>query len=224
MAAAPQAHVIVFPGSNGERDLSEALQRVGFAVAYHPASEPLPATCQLAALPGGFSYGDYWRAGTLASQAPAVRAIPSLVAGGGLVIGICNGFQILVEAGLLPGALTDNDPPGFLHRWVTLRSDALHCPWTTGVAAGTLLRMPMAHAEGNYVAPTSPPAQGLRAPFRYTENPNGSDADVAALVDSTGHILGIMPHPERASEPDLGCTDGTRIFAAAYTYLQGVDA
>src|SRR5688572_30107179 len=111
----PRASVVVFPGSNGDRDLAEALERAGFAVRTQASDEAVPDDVQLVGLPGGFSYGDYWRAGMLASQARAVQSIPRLVARGGLAIGICNGFQILVEAGLLPGALSYNDPPGFRH-------------------------------------------------------------------------------------------------------------
>jgi phosphoribosylformylglycinamidine synthase len=156
----------------------------------------------------------------LASQAPAVRGIAAHVQRGGLVIGICNGFQILVESGLLPGALSYNDPPGFCHRWLTLRvTEARPSPWFSGIAPGTELRMPMAHGEGCFFHPDGETALGGSVPLVYTKNPNGSLADAAGLLDETGHILGLMPHPERASEPDLGSSDGMRLFSSAHAYL-----
>ncbi len=216
----PQAAVIVFPGSNGDRDLYEALARAGFGVHYQPSSQPLPAGLQLVGLPGGFSYGDYWRAGMLASQAPAVQSIPEVVRKAGLCIGICNGFQILVEAGLLPGALTYNSPPGFRHRWVRLRKmPSKESPWLRGFTEGELLRVPMAHGEGNYFHPGGEAALRGSVPLVYDENPNGSLADTAALLDDTGRILGIMPHPERAADAHLGSADGHKLFASAFQYL-----
>jgi phosphoribosylformylglycinamidine synthase len=220
--AAPPAAVVVFPGSNGDRDLFEAFERAGFAPRYHPSSEPLDPRWRAAGLPGGFSYGDYWRAGMLASQAPAVRSLPDLVARDGLVIGICNGFQILVEFDLLPGALAGNAPPGFRHRWLDVETTpAAAGPWFSGLPAGAVLRMPMAHGEGRYLHPDGPAAVAGRAPLRYRENPNGSMADAAALLDETGRILGIMPHPERASEPDIGSADGMALFRSARTWFEG---
>ena len=219
MNPSSKAAVIVFPGSNGDRDLFETLSRAGFAPFYHPARLPLPPNIALAALPGGFSYGDYWRAGMLASQAPAVLDLPALVHRGGLVIGICNGFQILVEAGFLPGALRYNDPPGFLHRWVDIRvGPTCDSPWFYQMAAGSRMRMPMAHGEGNYFHPDGGAAVSPRVPLVYEKNPNGSMADAAALLDSTGRILGIMPHPERAADADLGSDDGLKIFKAAHAW------
>jgi phosphoribosylformylglycinamidine synthase subunit PurQ / glutaminase len=216
----PRAAVIVFPGSNGDRDLLEALDTAGFDSFFHPSGEPVPDDIGLAGLPGGFSFGDYWRAGMLASQELAVRSLGALVDRGGLVIGVCNGFQILVEAGLLPGALSYNDPAGFRHRWVTVRcafeSDS---PWFRALPAGTRLRLPIAHGEGAYFHPEGFPAVASRAPLLYEENPNGSVGDVAALLDDTGRVLGIMPHPERASDGDLGSDDGLRLFEGAYGWL-----
>ncbi len=216
----PHAAVIVFPGTNGDRDMHEALERAGFHVEDVPSHMPLPAHIHLAALPGGFSYGDYWRAGMLASQARAVQDIPALVARGGLAIGICNGFQILVEAGLLEGALACNNPPGFRHRWVEVvrTSQGMQSPWLRGLEAGKVLRMPMAHGEGRYVHPEGEQAvQGL-VPFVYAQNHNGSMGSAAALLDQTGHVLGIMPHPERATDVDLGSNDGCGLFAAAHAW------
>lgn len=212
----PKAAVVVFPGSNGDRDLFETLERAGFAPSYHLSSQPLGKDVQLAALPGGFSYGDYWRAGMLASQAPAMQSVPEVVARGGLVIGVCNGFQILVEAGLLPGALTYNNPPGFRHSWVRVKKQSSHdSPWFADVKDGDVLYVPRAHGEGNYYHPDGLSALAGKVPLVYEENPNGSLGDAAALLDTTGRILGIMPHPERASDADLGSNDGMRLFNSA---------
>jgi len=214
------AAVLVFPGSNGERDLAEALARCGFEPRLVRSDEPLPRDVAVAGLPGGFSYGDYWRAGVLASRARAVRDLPEFAARGGLVIGICNGFQILVEAGMLPGALRTNEPPSFRHRWVSVRVVAAQpSPWLYGVERGTRLRFPMAHGEGNYFHPGGADAVERSVPLKYERNPNGSMADAAALLDSTGRIMGVMPHPERAADVDLGSGDGARIFKAAHAWL-----
>lgn len=219
----PRAAVIVFPGSNGDRDLIEALGVAGFDAFPHPSSRAVPSDVALAGLPGGFSFGDYWRAGMLASQEPAVRSLGGLVAAGGLVLGVCNGFQILVEAGLLPGALSYNDPAGFRHRWVTVRCAlATDSPWFRRIPSGTRLRLPIAHGEGCYVHPGGFAAVAPQAPLLYDENPNGSVGDVAALLDGTGRILGIMPHPERASDRDLGSADGLLLLAGARDAVTGI--
>lgn len=216
----PSAVVIVFPGCNGDRDLVETLQRAGFETRYQPSTEPVPPDAVVAGLPGGFSYGDYWRAGVLASRATAVLSLPDLVDRGGLVVGICNGFQILVESGLLPGALAGNAPPGFRHRWLDVRVDpAVESPWFLGVETGTVLRMPMAHGEGRYFHPDGARAVAGRVPLRYVANPNGSLDDAAALVDDSGRVLGVMPHPERASDAVLGSDDGLALFRAARRWL-----
>lgn len=220
------AAVIVFPGSNGDRDLFEALQATGFAPRYVRDSEELPADVALVGLPGGFSYGDYWRAGMLASRAKAVRGLPAVQARGGLILGICNGFQILTAAGLLPGALTYNSPPRFQHRWVSLgvTAAAAGSPWFFGLAMGTSLTLPIAHSEGAYRFPqvetAAMPPVGPAIPLCYAQNPNGSQGDAAAVLDGSGRILGIMPHPERAIDATLGSTDGQRLFAAARDYLR----
>ncbi|MBI5508713.1 MAG: phosphoribosylformylglycinamidine synthase I [Deltaproteobacteria bacterium] len=220
-AGRPVATVVVFPGSNGDRDLFETFERVGFSCRYHPSDRPLSGDSAVVGLPGGFSYGDYWRAGMLASQAPAVADLPRHVEQGGLVIGICNGFQILVEAGLLPGALSYNDPPGFRHRWLTLKvQSACPSPWFAAAAIGDRWRLPMAHGEGNYFHPDGAQAIQGRVPLVYDQNPNGSLADAAALLDATGRVLGVMPHPERASDPDLGSGDGLQLFRAAFAAVR----
>ncbi len=216
-----KAAVIVFPGSNGDRDLYEALCLAGFEVEYLRDSEEIPGDVALVGLPGGFSFGDYWRAGVLASRARAVRSLAAFHAAGGLVIGICNGFQILAEAGYLRGALTYNTPPRFLHRWVTVRVTeiAQRSPWFSTIPTASKLRLPIANAEGCYVAPSDAAAVLPRIPLCYDQNPNGSQLDAAAVTDETGRILGIMPHPERAIDLLLGSQDGLRVFESAYRYL-----
>lgn len=217
-----RATVIVFPGSNGDRDLLETFMRAGFETSYHDSRAPLPPGLHLVGLPGGFAYGDYWRAGMLASQAAAIHGIKAHVDRGGLVIGICNGFQILVEAGLLPGALRNNEPnPVYHHRWIEIEHVGKHdSPWLASSAPGQRLRIPMAHGEGNYFHPEGPDAIRDRIAFRYVDNPNGSMGDAAALLDPTGRILGVMPHPERASLPLLGSDDGANLFEAAHRYCE----
>jgi len=215
-----RAVVVVFPGSNGDRDLFETFQRAGFAASYLRSDQPLPDNTAVVGLPGGFSYGDYWRAGVLASQAKAVQELPGFVEQGGLAIGICNGFQILIEGGLLPGGLRFNDPPGFRHRWIEVRVNrAVESPWFHDIPAGSVMTMPMAHGEGNYFHPDGEQAITPFAPLLYQQNPNGSMADAAAMLDASGRVLGVMPHPERASEPKLGSSDGLAIFQAAHRWL-----
>lgn len=220
----PSAAVVVFPGSNGDRDLLEALTFAGFSVRLHPAHLALPSDVQLVGLPGGFSYGDYWRAGMLASRARAVQSLPAFIAAGGLVIGVCNGFQILVEAGILPGALSYNQPPRFIHRWieveVTEAARRSGSPWFMSTSVGARLRMPIAHAEGRYVHPQGDAVIATRVPLLYCENPNGSLADTAAVLDDSGRVLGIMPHPERACQATLGSEDGAALFRSAQQFLR----
>lgn len=218
-----RAAVLVFPGSNGDRDLLEALAWSGFDARPLAAHAELPDDVQLIALPGGFSYGDYWRAGMLASRARAVRGLAGFIKKGGLVLGICNGFQILAEAGYLPGGLSYNRPPRFIHRWldviVTAAATASGSPWFRGLAVGQRLHLPIAHAEGRYVHPGGPAAISPRVPLLYAENPNGSLADVAAVLDDSGRILGIMPHPERACDSVLGSQDGLALLQSAQRFL-----
>jgi phosphoribosylformylglycinamidine synthase I len=214
-----RAAVIVFPGSNGDGDLLEALTTAGFDAFPHPSADPLAGDVTLAGLPGGFSFGDYWRAGMLASREPAVIDLARFAAEGGLVIGVCNGFQVLVEAGYLPGALSYNDPAGFRHRWVTVRRTEALGPWFGHLPPFTRLRLPIAHGEGAYYHPDGPKALGDRVPLVYEDNPNGSMADIAALADDTGRILGVMPHPERASNALLGSDDGLALFTGAREWI-----
>lgn len=220
-SAQVSAAVIVFPGSNGDHDLLQALTLCGFSARFLDAEQEIPIDVSLVGLPGGFSYGDYWRAGVLASRSRAVRSLAAFLQRGGLVIGICNGFQILVESGHLPGALTYNHPPRFVHRWVKLRvtEDSARSPWFSSLPSGTELHFPIAHAEGSYRYADS--SSGIRPaiPLLYEDNPNGSMSDAAAVLDDSGRILGIMPHPERACDLMLGSQDGLRLFQAAQRYL-----
>jgi phosphoribosylformylglycinamidine synthase len=217
----PAAAVVVLPGSNGDRDLFEALAVSGFSPRYVPASTELPADVDLVGLPGGFSFGDYWRAGMLASRCRAVLDLQRVIARGGLVLGICNGFQILAAAGLVPGALTYNVPPRFIHRWVRVRvtACAARSPWFDGLQAGTSLHLPIAHGEGCFLHPDGAAAIAEHVSLTYSENPNGSLADAAAVLDSTGRVLGLMPHPERACDEILGSADGLLLLRAAHRYL-----
>lgn len=211
-----RAAVVVFPGSNGDRDLFQAFAAAGFETQWLDARQDVPEDVDVVGLPGGFSYGDYWRAGMLASQSPAVLSLKSVVARGGLVIGICNGFQILCEAGYLPCALIHNAPPGFRHSWVSLKGMDKRSPWFSGMPENASLRMPRAHGEGNVVFTQ----EGQSPCLKYSQNPNGSAQDAAAVLDESGQILGIMPHPERAIFEHLGSSDGLALFKSAYRYLQ----
>ena len=220
-----RAAVIVFPGSNCDRDVATALKRASGqspVMVWHGDAD-LPAA-DLIVLPGGFSYGDYLRVGAMAAHSPILRAVKARAEAGVPVLGICNGFQILCEAGLLPGALMRNRDLRFVCRTVTLRVDADGTPYTTGYAKGQTIRIPVAHHDGNYFADPDTLAaledEG-RIAFRYVAangnaaaaaNPNGSCADIAGIIDPTGRILGLMPHPERAADPAHGGIDGAAFF------------
>ena len=206
--------VVVFPGSNCDRDALHAAQLAGAEALPLWHESPELHGAELVILPGGFAYGDYLRAGVLARFSPIMAAIREHAARGGLVLGICNGFQVLAEAGLLPGALLRNASLRFEHRWVRLSVERRDTPFTCAVPEGTLLRMPVAHGEGRYYLPDGELA-GLEASgqvlFRYAEpegNPNGSLHAIAGVMDAGGRVCGLMPHPERASEALLGSDDG----------------
>jgi phosphoribosylformylglycinamidine synthase subunit PurQ / glutaminase len=209
-----RAGIVVFPGSNCDRD---ALHAAGIAGAdafmlWHETPDLRGA--DLVVLPGGFSYGDYLRAGVLARFSPIMGAVREHAARGGLVLGICNGFQILAEAGLVPGALLRNASLRFEHRWVRLSVERPDTPFTRAIPPGRTLRMPIAHGEGSYYLPEQD-LDALEAAgkvlFRYASpegNPNGSLRDIAGVTGPTGRVCGLMPHPERASEAILGSDDG----------------
>ena len=226
--SAMRAAVIVFPGSNCDRDVAVALERAtgtAPAMIWHRESELPPL--DLIVLPGGFSYGDYLRAGAMAAQSPVMREVVALAKAGTAILGICNGFQVLTECGLLPGVLMRNRDLKFLCRPVALAVERTDTPFTAGYAAGEKIHMPIAHNDGNYFAdaPTLAALEGEgRVAFRYAgangidddrpAAPNGAAHDIAGIVDAGGRILGLMPHPERAIEPALGGSDGARLFAA----------
>ena len=213
-----KAAVITFPGSNCDRDLAVAFEAAGFRVArvWHKDSD-LPAGTDVVGIPGGFSYGDYLRCGAIAAQSPIGAAVQAHAQRGGHVLGICNGFQVLTEMGLLPGALMRNAGLKFLCKTVTLRVATADSAFTSGYAKGQDIRIPIAHHDGNYTID----ADGLKAlqdqdrvAFTYAQNPNGAMGDIAGVLSENRRVLGMMPHPERAAEPLHGSTDGAAIFAA----------
>jgi len=211
-----KAAVIVFPGSNCDRDVAVALERTTGtrpAMVWHRDSE-LPAV-DLIVLPGGFSHGDYLRSGAMAARAPVMRAIRERAEAGVHVLGICNGFQILTEAGLLPGALMRNAGLKFICRPVRLKVERVDSAFTRAYQAGQEVSIPIAHADGNFFADdeTLGRIEGRgQVAFRYLDNPNGSARDIAGVFNERRTVLGLMPHPERVSEPDHGGTDGVPMF------------
>ena len=209
--------VIVFPGSNCDRDIAVALEQVtGTApqMVWH-RDTALPDGVGLVAVPGGFSYGDYLRSGALAARSPIMRAVAEQAARGLKVLGVCNGFQVLTEAGLLPGALMRNAGLNFVCRDVALTVENAATCFTRGYAAGERVRFPVAHHDGNYVADADTldrlEGEGQVA-FRYAEPVNGSARDIAGIVSANGNVLGMMPHPERRIEAAHGGDDGRRMF------------
>jgi phosphoribosylformylglycinamidine synthase len=228
-----RASVIIFPGSNRERDAARALRLVCGCephMAWHADTE-LPEGTDLVVLPGGFSYGDYLRCGAIAARSPIMRAVRAHAEGGGLVLGICNGFQILCEAGLLPGALVRNAELRFTCKDVNLRVERSDTPFSRGYNAGQVIRIPVAHGEGNYVADSETLAAlegDGRVVFRYCAadgtldpkaNVNGSMAAIAGIVNERRNVLGLMPHPENHIEAALGSTDGRGLFAGLVEHV-----
>jgi phosphoribosylformylglycinamidine synthase I len=212
-----KAAVVVFPGSNCDRDVAVALEDVtGTApqMVWHRETE-LPVGIDLIALPGGFSYGDYLRCGAIAARSPILRSVVEAAERGVPVIGICNGFQILTETGLLPGALMRNAKLDFVCRDVALSVDNSQSIFTSGYKSGETITVPVAHHDGNYFADTETldriEGEG-RVAFRYAEDVNGSARGIAGLLNKAGNVLGMMPHPERRIEAAHGGTDGRRLF------------
>ena len=226
------AAVVVFPGSNRERDAARALTLAGAEarMVWH-ADDALPPGTDLAVLPGGFSYGDYLRCGAIAARAPVMDAVRAHAARGGLVLGICNGFQILCEAGLLPGVLARNRRLRFACRAQHLRVERADTPFTNRYRAGQVVEVAIAHGEGNYVADAETvrriEGEG-RVAFRYADaaglvddatNPNGSSNAIAGLLSEARNVLGLMPHPENFVDPLVGGTDGLALFQGLVDHL-----
>jgi phosphoribosylformylglycinamidine synthase len=210
--------VVVFPGTNGDHDVAHVVTRLlGHGTRFVRWDEAA-LTGDVVVLPGGFSYGDALRAGALAKRTPVMAAVADFAARGGPVLGICNGFQVLTEAGLLPGALVTNAHGRFVGASSTVRVDGRETAFTRGLARGTRLTMPVAHGEGRYVADEATldalEAAG-RVVLRYEENPNGSMRDIAGVSNAAGNVVGLMPHPERAAERLLGSDDGLALFRSA---------
>lgn len=210
-----KAAVVTFPGSNCDRDLVVAFEGAGFEVArvWHKETV-LPPGVDVVGLPGGFSFGDYLRCGAIAARSPIAGAIHAHATSGGYVLGICNGFQVLTETGLLPGALMRNAGLKFVCRIVGLRVDA-ETDFTAAYGVGARINLPVAHHDGNYTADAETLARlegEGRVAFRYTDNPNGAAGDIAGIVSQNRRVLGLMPHPERAVDARLGGTDGAAVF------------
>ena len=222
--------VVVFPGSNCETDTIKAVEAISGhspEIAWH--KDRLPSSTDLVILPGGFSYGDYLRAGAIARFSPVMQSVIDHARSGGLVLGICNGFQILLEAGLLPGAMVRNRSLHFVCKWVNLRVERTDLQFTNGI--DRILKIPIAHATGNYFIDPD----GLcrleeqsQIVFRYCDedghttkpsNPNGSVGNVAGICNESGNVLGMMPHPERAVSEELGSSDGRLILENALNTL-----
>ena len=210
--------IVVFPGSNCDED---AFHAAGKVLGHQPQmlwhkDHDLKGS-ELVILPGGFSYGDYLRCGAIARFAPVMEEVAAFAKKGGPVIGICNGFQILTEAGLLPGALLQNANRQYICQDVMVRTEKARTRFTSELQPGEAFKIPIAHGDGNYFIDD----EGLRrlegegqVVFRYLQNPNGSRADIAGIVNSSGNVLGMMPHPERNAEPLLGNADGRRVLAS----------
>ena len=234
VASRPQLAIAVFPGTWSERDFAHVAESVlgwDARLVWHTETDLGPADA--VALPGGFAHGDHLRTGAIARFSPIMAAVEAFAAAGGPLIGSCNGFQILTEAGLLPGALMRNDHLEFRCDWQTLRVEnaASSRPWLSGIDDGELIRLPISHGEGRYVADPATldelEANG-RIVLRYADaagalapeaNPNGSERAIAGIVNERGNVLGLMPHPERASESEVGGTDGLRLFKALERWL-----
>src|SRR2546421_756196 len=229
-----RAAIIIFPGINRERDMARTLKLVSGrepAMVWH-AEPVLPAGTDLVVIPGGFSYGDYLRCGAIAGRAPVMDAVRAHAGRGGLVLGVCNGFQILCESGLLSGVLMRNAALKFICRDVHLRVERSDTPFTRGYNAGQVICVPVAHGEGNYVADdeTIKRLEGEgRGLYRYCSahgmvdenfNINGAAQSIAGIVNERGNVLGMMPHPENHVEDIMGCTDGRGLFAGLAAHLE----
>ncbi|MFT6073864.1 MAG: phosphoribosylformylglycinamidine synthase [Yoonia sp.] len=211
-----RAAVIVFPGSNCDRDMAVALKTAGAEVTmvWHKDAS-LPDGVDLVAVPGGFSFGDYLRCGAIAAKSPICQAVVSHANRGGYVLGVCNGFQVLTETGLLPGALMRNSGLKFTCKTVDLKVETSASAFTEGYVSGDVVGYPVAHHDGNYTVDDATLAQlhdDDRIAFTYCDNPNGSVSDIAGVLSGNRRVLGMMPHPERAVDEGHGRTDGQALF------------
>ena len=218
-AGTPRIAVVQFPGTNCERETVRSLSSSfdgPVDVIWHAEAFSLDRYAAVV-LPGGFAYGDHLRAGAIARFSPVMQGIRAFANAGGLVLGICNGFQVLLEAGLLPGAMLRNASLQFRSEWVWCRVERVDTPFTSACSLGQVLRLPIAHGEGNYVSVS----ERRDVVLRYCDadgnvvpdaNPNGAQDGIAGILNATGNVFGLMPHPERASEALLGSTDGRLIF------------
>lgn len=223
--------VLVFPGSNCESDCRHAIREIlnqPCDLVWHEETSLEGIQCVV--IPGGFSYGDYLRAGAIARFSPAMGAVAELAARGTPVMGICNGFQILVESGLLPGAFLHNSSLKFVCRWTSVRVESAETPFTHLLRRGEVLRLPVANALGNFALPPGGDgAAGRKTVLRYCgedgtaaaeANPSGAEDDIAGIADRRGNVLGMMPHPERSVESLLGSRDGARMFECAVSWIE----
>lgn len=213
-----KAAVVTFPGSNCDRDLALAFAQAGASVTrvWHK-DQDLPPGTDIVALPGGFSFGDYLRCGAIAAQSPIATAVAAHAERGGYVLGVCNGFQVLTEMRLLPGALMRNAGLKFVCRTVALRVETADSAFTAGWAEGQTVHIPIAHHDGNYTVDAATFAmltEERRIALRYQQNPNGSTGDIAGVLSANRRVLGLMPHPERVVDPGQGGVDGSALFRA----------
>lgn len=219
-----RAAVLVFPGSNCDRDMAVALRAAGAEVemVWHKDAD-LPGGVDIVAVPGGFSFGDYLRCGAIAAQSPICKALVAHVKRGGYALGVCNGFQVLAETGLLPGALMRNAGLKFVCKSIGLEVVTSNSAFTEGYNAGDVVTYPVAHHDGNYVADEATLDQLRdqdRVAFRYSQNPNGSTANIAGILSENRRVLGMMPHPERAVDAAHGGTDGQALFRTLVGQLE----
>ncbi len=216
--------VIVFPGSNCDRDLQVALRQasgVEPVMVWHKETS-LPSGIDLIAIPGGFSFGDYLRCGAIAARAPIMKSVTKFAHDGGLVMGICNGFQVLLETGLLPGALMRNAKLKYICKDVALKVETTDSVFTSAYQQGQKITIPIAHHDGNYLADEALLTRlrdEQRIAFTYEDNPNGSTGDIAGILSENRRVLGMMPHPERLNDPALGGKDGAKLFESLISSL-----
>ena len=218
-----KAAVVVFPGSNCDRDLAVAFRAAGADVemVWHKDTD-LPSGVDMVGVPGGFSFGDYLRCGAIAANSPICQAVKAHADRGGYVLGVCNGFQVLTETGMLPGALLRNAGLKYICKTVGLRVETSQSIYTEGYNAGDVVDIPIAHHDGIYFADDAT-LDALhsddRIAFRYTDNPNGSKQDIAGILSENRRVLGMMPHPERAADQGHGGTDGQALFRSVAAQL-----